>query len=354
MPFEIVRNDITNMRVDAIVNTANPRPVIGSGTDSAVHRKAGPALLRSRKEIGDIMPGHAAATPAFNLPAKYVLHTVSPAWIDGNHREEELLRQAYDAALHLAEEKKCTSVAFPLMAAGSYGFPKDKALAIAIQAFTDFLLNSDMMIYLVVFNSKAYSLAGGLFADVKSYIDENYVAEQSEWEYPRGYGRERNFNRRLQEMDYCEDIVCDSAPMPTTFKAAEYVTPIRLSDMLKDKEETFTEAVLRLLNERGGKDSKVYRKAGMSRQLFNKIINNADYQPKKSTAIQLAIGLELDIAQTQELLGKAGYVLSRSSKTDLVVQYYISRKEYSIELINGALYDCGLPQLCNINTVEIA
>ncbi len=347
MPFEIVRNDITNMHVDAIVNTANPHPVIGSGTDSAIHHKAGPALLQARKEIGDIMPGHAAATPAFDLHAKYVLHTVSPAWIDGNHREIELLRQAYDAALQLAAEKECESVAFPLMAAGSYAFPMDKALAVAIQAFTDFLMTSDMMIYLVIFNGKAFSLAGGLFADLKSYIDENYVAQQSEWEYPNGYGRERNYRRQRQKMDSCEDVVCDSAPAPTAMPNLSVgLASQNLSDMLNDSDETFTEAVLRLLDACGEKDSAVYRRAGISRQLFSKIISDKNYQPRKNTAIQLAIGLELDILQTQELLGKAGYVLTRSSKTDLVVQYFINHKVYNMITIDTALMDANLPTIC--------
>ena len=353
MPFEIVRNDITLMQVDAIVNTANPRPVIGRGTDSAIHHKAGPALLQARREIGDIAPGHSAATPAFGLSAKYVLHTVSPAWIDGNHHEMELLRQAYDAALHLAEEKKCESVAFPLMAAGSYGFPKDKALSVAIQAFTDFLMTSDMMIYLVVFNATAYSLSGGLFADVKSYIDENYVAEKSAWEYPRGYGRRGNYRER-RDMDEVFDGVSYSIADDevSNFAKAVQAAPAldsvgkKLSDMLDDADETFTEALLRLLNKRGGKDSDVYHQACISRQLFNKIINDKYYQPKKNTVIQLAVGLELDMQQTQELLGKAGYILTRSSKSDLVVQYFISHKRYSMIAIDMALADANLPTIC--------
>lgn len=353
MPFEIVRNDITLMQVDAIVNTANPRPVIGRGTDSAIHHKAGPALLQARREIGDIAPGHSAATPAFGLSAKYVLHTVSPAWIDGNHHEMELLRQAYDAALHLAEEKKCESVAFPLMAAGSYGFPKDKALSVAIQAFTDFLMTSDMMIYLVVFNATAYSLSGGLFADVKSYIDENYVAEKSAWEYPRGYGRRGNYRER-RDMDEVFDGVSYSiaddevSNFAKAVKAAPALDSVgkKLSDMLDDADETFTEALLRLLNKRGGKDSDVYHQACISRQLFNKIINDKYYQPKKNTVIQLAVGLELDMQQTQELLGKAGYILTRSSKSDLVVQYFISHKRYSMIAIDMALADANLPTIC--------
>lgn len=354
MPFEIVRNDITLMHVDAIVNTANPRPVIGSGTDSAIHEKAGPALLQARREIGPIMPGHSVATPAFDLSAKYVLHTVSPAWIDGAHLEVELLRQAYDAALQLATELKCESVAFPLMAAGSYGFPKDKALSVAIQAFTDFLLTSDMMIYLVLFNGKAFSLAGSLFADLKSYIDENYVAEQSEREYPVSYSiapressRIRDHRRWRREKDFCGNAVCDSAPLFDAVPAPSAVpaTP-NLSDMLGNTDETFTEALLRLLREHGGKDSAVYHQACISRQLFNKIINDKYYQPKKGTVIQLAVGLELDLPQTQELLGKAGYVLTRSSKTDLVVQYFINRKEYSMVAIDTALADANLPTIC--------
>lgn len=350
MPFEIVRNDITNMRVDAIVNTANPHPVIGSGTDSAIHRKAGPDLLEARKKIGDIRPGHSVATPAFALHAKYVLHTVSPAWIDGSHREPELLRQAYDAALQLAAEKGCKSIAFPLMAAGSYGFPKDKALSVAIRAFTDFLLTSDMMIYLVIFNGRAFSLAGSLFADLKSYIDENYVAEQTAWEYSSGRERRRDYYGR-REYDSVDSYSCNIAPKATCEDAPLHAkmsvsSAAPLPALLDDTEETFTEAVLRLLHERGEKDSLVYRRANMSRQLFNKIVNDKYYQPKKNTAIQLAIGLELDLQQTQELLGKAGYILTRSSKTDLVVQYYILRGEYNLITIDTALSDANMPTLC--------
>ena len=177
MPLRIIRNDITKVAADAIVNTANPRPCIGAGTDLAIHEAAGPALLEARREIGDIAPGTSVATPAFSLPAKYVFHTVSPVWRDGTQNEEALLRKAYGAALHLAETLGCTSVAFPLMAAGSYDFPRDLALSIAISAFTDFLMDHELTVYLVLFNGKAFSLASSLFADLRSYIDDNYVEE---------------------------------------------------------------------------------------------------------------------------------------------------------------------------------
>jgi len=351
MPFEIVRNDITKMKVDAIVNTANPRPVIGAGTDTAIHRAAGPRLLEARKRIGDIRPGASVATRAFDLPAKYVLHTVSPVWQDGAHGEPELLRMAYDSALELAQKRRCRSVAFPLMAAGSYGFPKELALSTAIAAFTDFLLNHEMQIYLVILDGEAFRLAGGLFDDLKSYLDDNYVEECG----AVGSGADRRRRDYLiQNADVCEEAEysapCDygaAAPRPVPRKSAKAAVPMSggLRDYLDQRESTFTEHLLDLLKEKGEKDSAVYHRAQMSRQLFNKIINRPDYQPTKSTAIQLAIGLRLDLPQTQKLLEKAGYALTRSSKSDLVVQYFIQHGEYSIVAINTALYDCDLPLL---------
>lgn len=344
MPFEIVRNDITKMRVDAIVNTADPRPVIGPGTDCAVHRAAGPELLAARRAIGDIAPGRCAETRAFGLPAKYVLHAVSPAWVDGMHHEAKTLREAYDAALALAARLNCESVAFPLLATGNHAFPQEVAMRVAIDAFTDFLMRHEMSVYLVVFSRKSVQLAGGLFAGLKSYIDDNYAAEQAAKEYAPG--------------------VCDRSASPAAFSGFGRARALRrtpagkaslaeeacapscdLADYLGMAERGFTEHLLDLLKECGEKDSAVYRRAGISRQLFNKIVNSRDYQPKKSTAIQLAIGLRLDLAQTQKLLETAGYSLTRSSKADLVVQYYISRGEYSIVTINMALFDCGLPTL---------
>lgn len=361
MPFEIVRNDITKMEVDAIVNTANPRPVIGSGTDYAVHKAAGPELLEARRKIGNIIVGTSVATPAFNLHAKYVLHTVSPAWRGGDHHEAELLRKAYDSALGLALKLHCKSVAFPLMAAGSYRFPHDDALLIAVQAISEFSLRHRMQIYLVVFNAKAVSAAGGMFADLKSYIDDNYVDEHNREEYRPQIRRRR---RELEEpyafqANYVSEKAVDR-PRPGASDRSKKASAVAADDTAasfgKDLDEflktsettTFTEHLLSLLQECGEKDSVVYKRAGMSRQRFNKIINNKNAQPKKETAIQLAIGLKLNMRQTQTLLGKAGYALTRSSKADLVVQYYIERKTYNVVLINNALYDCGLPLLKTI------
>lgn len=357
MPFQIIRNDITKVTADAIVNTANPEPVIGGGTDYAVHKVAGPELLEARKKIGEIYTGQSVATPAFQLSAKYVLHTVSPAWIDGQHREEELLRKAYDAALQLAENLDCKSIAFPLMAAGTYGFPHDLALSVAIRAFTDYLLDHEMQIYLVLFNAKAFGIAGSIFDDLKSYIDDNYVAERSEEEYlideypqanlsrrERARMEQRRRRRREPESVDWDGAVGAALPQSAILEEPKAYS-VSLEDVLRQHEKTFSEYLLDLLKERDGKDSEVYKRAEVSKQLFSKILNNPDYQPTKSTVIQLALGLQLDLPQTQKLLEKAGYALTRSSKTDLVVKYYIERKIYNVTFINEALYDCGLPLL---------
>lgn len=350
MPFQIIRNDITKVKADAIVNTANPHPIIGSGTDSAIHKAAGPELLSARKKIGDIPPGSAVSTPAFNLPAKYVIHTVGPSWVDGKHGEEMALRKAYDAALNLAGQLCCRSVAFPLMAAGSYGFPRDLALSIAISAFTDFLMDHDMIVCLVLFNGKAFSLASSLFSDLRSYIDDNYVEEQTKKEYGSLYERRRRRENIAPPEEY-EAYEASNAfggtseePLMSEASAAP-LSAGSLEELLGQSESTFSEYLLDILKERSGKDSEVYKRAEISKQLFSKMLSNKYYQPTKNTVIQLAIGLQLDVNQTQKLLEKAGYTLTRSSKADLVVQYYIERKVYNVKFINLALEDCKLPLL---------
>ncbi|MBQ1821416.1 MAG: macro domain-containing protein [Clostridia bacterium] len=365
MPFEIVRNDITTVHADAIVNTANPEPVVGAGTDSAIHRAAGPRLLAAREKIGRIAVGESRKTPAYDLPARYVLHTVSPAWIDGAHGEEALLRSAYDAALALAGRLHCRSVAFPLLSAGSYGFPPETALRVAIGAFTEYLLTHDMQIILVLFGEDAFRAAKGVFGELRAYVDDRYVGAAEKTEYGAGRnfrrGEAQAFATREEERAEFDALGSDGAARPMemrpqfaaqmpaqrktgAFKPAK-AEKNELESILKNTECSFSESLLDLLNECGEKDSDVYRRAGISRQLFHKIISKKDYQPTKSTAIQLALGLRLDLNQTQKLLERAGYSLTRSSKTDLVVQYFIERREYSIVAINLALYDCNLPLL---------
>ena len=337
MPFEIVRNDITNMRVDAIVNTANPRPVIGLGTDSMIHEKAGPGLLAARRKIGAIQAGCAAITPAFDLDAKYVIHTVGPVWDGGVHGEEGLLRECYDHSLKLALEYGCQSIAFPLISAGNYGFPKDRALQIAISAFSAFLLEHDMTIYLVVFDRASFMLSEKLFRGVASYIDEHYVDACRSVAYePVEKGCRRPGLPRRRDMEVCEGSVFLEA-LPCAPMAAP--TAASLEELLKQADAGFTETLLKLIDRTGRKDSEIYKKANISKQHFSKIRNNPNYKPTKATALALAVALELDLEETKDLIGRAGYALTNSSKFDLIIRYFIEQGNYNVVEINVALYE---------------
>lgn len=343
MPFEIVRNDITKMAVDAIVNTANPRPVIGAGTDSRIHEVAGPELLKARQIIGGIEVGHAAITPAFKLNAAYVIHTVGPVWLDGNHDEELLLRSCYENSLNLALQNGCQSIAFPLISTGNYGFPKDKALQIAISVFSAFLLEHELQIYLVVFDRDSFKLSEKLFQRVASYIDEYYVESHDPC---KGYLEEnRRRIRRRREMEVCESSAVLEIPScaemdelrPCATMAASKV--MSLEDMLKKADVGFTETLLNLIDKTGKKDSEIYKKANISKQHFSKIRNNPNYKPTKPTAIALALALELNLDETKDLIGRAGYALTNSSKFDLIIQFFIEQGNYNIVEINIVLYE---------------
>ena len=184
MPFHIIRNDITKVRADAIVNTANPEPVYAAGTDAAVYRAAGAGpLLAERRKIGRIRPGEVAVTSAFRLRAKYLIHTVGPVWQDGSHGEYDQLASCYRKSLLIARQLGCSSIAFPLISTGVYGFPKDRALDIALREISDFLEDAEMDVILVVFDRKAFDLSSALTAEISQYIDENYVRSQSAAEY---------------------------------------------------------------------------------------------------------------------------------------------------------------------------
>ena len=335
MPFEIIRNDITNMRVDAIVNTANPKPVIGLGTDSRIHEKAGPRLLQARQAIGAIAVGSSAITPAFDLHAKYVIHTVGPVWEDGKYGEAQLLRSCYDSALNLALEHNCQSIAFPLISSGNYGFPKDKALQIAISAFSAFLLEQEMQIYLVVFDKTAFQLSEKLFHSVASYIDQHFVDTCEKAICGVSHEIRQQRRRRRQKAAYievCENSVPYEAPLPCAPKA------LSLEDKLSQQDAGFSETLLKLIDESGHKDSTIYKKALLSKQHFSKIRNNPNYKPTKQTAIALALALELNVEQTNDLIGRAGYTLTNSSKFDLIIQYFIEQKMYNVVAINTVLY----------------
>ena len=350
MPFEIVRNDIVNMQVDAIVNTANPKPIIGYGCDAGIHKKAGPELLQARKKVGAIGVGQVAITPGFDLDAEYVLHAVGPIWQDGAHNEEKLLRQCYDKALSLAWEYKCESIAFPLLSAGNHGFPKALALQIAIAAFSSFLMEHEMQIYLVVFSDDAFALSEKLFHSVASYIDENYILDKKLDEYGvadkrdvreaelmqirRALEHQRNL-RYQQELLADEECIVQSVAMGVDEDASDY----DLADLLDETDAGFSETLLLLIDRTGKKDSEIYKKANVDRKLFSKIRNNKNYKPSKSTALAFAIALELDLDETKDFIGRAGFALTHSSKFDIIVEYFIKKRNFNIHEINLALFE---------------
>jgi len=330
MPFEIVRNDIVNMKVDAIVNTANPRPIIGAGTDKAVHDKAGARLLLARKEIGDIAIGEAAITPAFDLDANYVIHTAGPIWRDGKSSEEALLASCFKNSLRLAKEKECESIAFPLISTGSYGFPKPLALQIAVREISSFLMENEMQVYLVVFEKQSFELSEKLFKSVSSYIDENYVSDKMSLEYGTS---------KLRRFDY-EEMLLRESSYEITSKIPN------LDGMLNNLDKGFSETLLYLIDRTGKKDSEIYKKANVDRKLFSKIRNNADYRPSKATAIAFAIALELSMDETDDLLARAGIALSQSNKFDVIVRYFIENKKYDIFELNSVLFEFDQPLIC--------
>ncbi len=325
MPLEIVRNDITKMAVNAIVNAANESLLGGGGVDGAIHHAAGPQLLAECKTLGGCKTGKAKITGGYNLPVKYVIHTVGPIYEDGKHGEKALLESCYRESLALAKEHNCETVAFPLISSGVYGYPKDQALKIAIDAISDFLLENEMKVYIVIFDKAAYKISEKLFSDIAEYIDDNYADEHTD--YRRGSIR---MNMPMQasigmfEADLCE---C-KAMMPEE----------DLDAKLKQIDESFSQMLLRKIDEKGMTDAECYKKANIDRKLFSKIRSDVHYKPSKPTAIAFAISLELSLDETEDMLKKAGFALSHSNKFDIIIEYFISKGNYNIFEINEALF----------------
>ncbi len=363
MAFRIIRNDITKVAADAIVNTANPDPIYASGTDYAIYTAAGAdELLKERQKIGCMEIGQVAATPAFALDAKYIIHTVGPTWIDGEHGEREAVRACYMNSLNLARELGCESIAFPLLATGVYGFPKADALQIAVSVFSEFLLDADMQITLVVFDETSFVLSGKIFSGVDEYIDQNYVSDKLDKEYynahtipmasstgsMHGERLASQWNRRLgmagmqQEKPglfdklrsrKCDDSIKEAKPGKT------------LDEFMAHVSDTWQQSLFRLIDEKGFTDTEVYKRANVDRKLFSKIRSNENYQPKKITAVSFALALQLSLDETKDLLGRAGYALSPSSKFDLIIQYFIENEVYDSYTINLALFEHDQPLL---------
>ena len=322
MPLIIVRNDITKMNVDAIVNAANETLLGGGGVDGCIHRAAGPELLAECRTLGGCKTGDAKITGAYRLPCQYVIHTVGPVWNGGSHGERELLASCYRTSLALAKEHSCESVAFPLISTGIFGYPKDQALRVAVDAIGAFLLHNDMTVYLVIFDSKAYQISGKLFADIAAYIDDHYVDAHTD---------------SMRECLRSQSILL-SVDTALYESAAASAAANTLDDLLSHLDAGFSETLLKLIDRSGKKDSEIYKKANVDRKLFSKIRNNPAYKPSKSTAIAFAVALELDLDETRDFIARAGYALSPSSKFDVIIEYFIRQRKYDIFEINEALF----------------
>lgn len=334
MPLEIVRNDLTKMAVDAIVNAANPTLLGGGGVDGAIHRAAGSQLLEECRTLGGCKTGEAKLTGGYRLPCRYVIHTVGPIWQGGAHGERAQLAACYRSSLELAKAHECETVAFPLISAGAYGYPKAQAMQTAVETITAFLMENDMTVYLVVFSRDAFELSGKLIHEVKAYIDDVYVDAHTH--------RQRERMRRLEQMRQVGRIdarVLDEAPVQSMPKSDS------LNDLLEQVDEGFSQALLRKIDEKHMTDAECYKRANIDRRLFSKIRSNPDYRPGKPTVLAFAIALRLTLEETRELLEKAGFALSHSSKTDIVVEYCIQTKHYDVIEINQLLFELDLPPI---------
>lgn len=338
MPIQIVRNDITKIKCDAIVNAANSTLLGGGGVDGAIHKAAGKGLLAECIKLHGCKTGQAKITSAYNLPCKYVIHTVGPKWRGGQNGEKELLESCYRNSLRLAKEHGCESVAFPLISSGMYRYPKDGALKVAVDMISEFLLGNEMLVYIVIFDKSSFQISQKLFNNICEYIDDKYV--DAHFDY--------NFERTRDNGESCSlSYPASQEYEPTTVLAETRILrsdspkpkkSSSLEEAIEDMDESFTQMLLRKIDESGMTDAQCYKKANIDRKLFSKIRSNLNYRPKKTTALAFAIALGLSLDETKDMLMKAGFALSHSNKFDIIVEYFIKNGNYNIYEINEALF----------------
>lgn len=335
MPFLLIRNDITKVQADVIVNPANEKLLEGRGTSRGIYLAAGEEkLTKACRKIGSCEVGNAVITPAFELDAKYIIHAVGPAWIDGAHGEEETLYRAYWNSMRLAVKYRLKSIAFPLLSAGNYGYPKDLALKTAIRAINDFLMEKELRVYLVLYDSESFAVSKKLFASVEEYIDDHYVEENDE-----SFFQTQTF--AMPSMAQASSM----APNMPSVQDATSVPARKLAQLMNRQSETFSQMLLRMIDERGLKDSQVYKKANVDRRHFSKIRKDKNYAPNKKTVLAFAIALELSMDETKDLLMRAGFAFSCCSKFDVIVSYFIENRIYDIYEINEMLFTYDQPIL---------
>lgn len=344
MPFEIVRNDITKMNTEAIVNTANDHVMVGTGCDSAVYKAAGyDELLRYRTEkIGFVPEGDAFITPGFRLAAKYIIHAVSPRYTGGGQGEEEKLRSCYRKSLQIAKENHIKTIAFPLISTGGFGYPKEEGMRIAVDEINTFLHSNEMLIYLVVFDTRSTILGEKIYPDLEAYIDQNYVKDKRKEEYGDVYFclAPRAFRKNILE-DEC--FYMDSIYEKESYSGFEEQHESRLEERMKHITDTFSQYLMYLIQDKKMKNAEVWQRAIIDKKIFSKIKNNPDYHPKKRTVLCLCIGAKLNLDETKDLLARAGYALSPCDKTDIIFSYFIENEIYDMIELDIQLEEHGLP-----------
>ena len=329
MPLNIVRQDITKMHTDAIV-AAEGHDLSSHGmVGSAIANAAGTDYQKECEKLGTCKTGEAKITKGYNLPAKYVIHTTGPKYTGGNNGEDLLLKACYENALKLAEENGCESIAFPLISTGGYGFPKEEGIKIATDTITGYLENTDMDIYLVVYDKESLTASKTLRSEIQEYIDDNYVRR----------------NRALRNLEREDLDMVGEAPVVYSGLEKKHAAGTSLENFIKDRDESFHETLFKLIKEKGMKNSEVYTRANLSKSHFSKIKNDPDYRPKKETVFALAIALRLTLEETRELMKKAGYAVSHSFMLDTIVEYFITNGKYNIVEINITLFDYDQPLL---------
>ncbi len=341
MPFTIVRQDITKMKVDAIVNAANTDLQMGGGVCGAIFKAAGAAQLQAAcDKLAPIKTGEAVITPGFSLPAKFIIQAAGPVYRQWNKEQnEQHLRAAYTNSLKRAIENNCETIAFPLISSGIYGYPKDEALQVATSAIHNFLRDHDIDVTLVVYDKAAFSISRELLGAVESYIDEHYI-ETHEIRRRQLLDVEQD---AIYEVD--EDVTNYNEPIFEEILSPSVGAPAPLDDLVGNLDEPFSQMLLRFIDTKEMTDVEVYKRANLDRKLFSKIRSNKGYMPSKRTAIALAVALELSLDETDDLLERAGYALSHAVKFDVIVEYFITNSKYDVFEINEVLFEYDQPLL---------
>ncbi len=364
MPLKIIRQDITKIKCDAIVNPTNSNLWPGGGVDNAIHSAAGSQLLICSRSLVPCSVGQAKITPAFNLPCKYVIHTVGPKWTGGMKGEEILLRSCYSEAIRLALENECQSIAFPLISSGTHGYPKDKVLRVAVEVISACLMECELEVYLVVFDKTSYSISTDVFTEVTEYIDNFYTEDhlfgidaiREEAEYRKYRQRRNRLNSSSSNIDNLDLSEHRKSPSYSKFERSEQdgaaigttelLSFATLDDMIKNMDKGFADTLFYYIDKKGLSDVEAYKRSNVGKKTFSKIKCTKNYRPSKITAVSFAIGLGLDIKETQHLLSTAGMCLSHSNKFDVIIEYFITSGKYkNIFDVNEVLYQFDQPLL---------